>query len=653
MTDFDNPAAPAPVPAPVAAAAAAPPSPSPRRRSPVRRFFGGLWWLIDGSRRVALNLFFLLMIGLLIAAWLRSGPPPLQDKTVLVLNLTGPLVDQRSGSARDRALKQMQGQPDNQVQLREVLRALELAGKDPKIGSVLLVLDELSGGGLPNLREVAQALQRYKKTSGKKVLAWGSGYDQRQYFLAAHADELLMHPMGLVYLPGYGGLRNYYREAFDRLGVSANVIRVGKYKNFGEPYIAATPSKETLESDAAMYDALWADYTASVEAARKLPAGSIARGIQQLPERLPALGGDVARLALEDKLVDGLKTRDELRAMLIERGAKDAEGYTFRQVTFQEYLARHPQPAPTEAIGVIVAEGEISDGEAPPGAVGGRSTAELVRQARDDKRIKAIVLRVRSPGGSAFGAELVRRELELTRAAGKPVVVSMGDVAASGGYWISMAADEVIADPATLTGSIGVFAMLPTAEGLMGKLSVNTAGYGTTWLTNAYDPRRPIDPRFAALVQVGVGRIYSDFTAKAASARKTTPEQLDAVAQGRVWTGAQAKERGLVDRLGGFGDAIASAAQRAKLAPNHQTVYVEREPGRLARLLSLFGGSAVEALQPMLGETLNEVARQAAGPAALLPPEVRGVTSELAWLNDLTQRRAPFSAVVHCFCTAP
>jgi protease-4 len=638
------------------AAQAAPPAPEPvaaapvRRRGPIRRFFGGLWWLIDGSRRVVLNLIFLLILGLILAAWLRSGPQLLHDKTVLVLNLTGPLVDQRSGSARDQVLKQARGEPDSQVQLRDVLRALDLAAKDPKIGSVLLVLDEFKGGGLPNLREVSMALQRYKQASGgKKVVAWGSGFDQRQYFVAAHADELLMHPMGLVYLEGYGRLRNYYRESFDRLGVSANVIRVGKYKNFGEPYFATEPSKETLESDAQMYDALWADYTTSVETVRKLPAGSIARGIEQLPETLPAVGGDVAKLALQQKLIDGLKTRDELRAMLIERGAKDVEGGTFRQIPYHAYLARHPMPPPTEAVGVIVAEGEISEGEAPPGAVGGRSTAELVRQAREDKRIKAIVLRVRSPGGSAFGSELIRRELELTRAAGKPVIVSMGDVAASGGYWIAMAADEVIADPATLTGSIGVFAMLPTAEGLFAKLSIKPAGYGTTWLTNAYDPRRPIDPKFAALVQSGVGHIYTDFTAKAAQARKITPEQLDAVAQGRVWTGAQAKERGLVDRVGSYGDALDAAAQRAKLPTGYRTVYVEREPGRLAQLVGMFGGAAVEAMQP----AITQAVQQAAGPLAALPPEIRGLTQELAWLNDLAQGRRPFSAVVHCFCAAP
>ena len=629
----------------------------------LRRAGRRLWWLVDGSRRLALNLLFLLLLGALLVAWLRSGPPRLQDKTVLVLALAGPLVEQATGSAQDRAMKQVRGQSDAQVRLRDLQRALDAAATDTHIDSVLLVLDDFAGAGLPTLREAAQALQRFKQASGgKKIVAWGASYDQRQYLLAAQADELLMHPMGMVYLAGYGSLRNYYREAFDRLGVSANVIRVGKYKNFGEPFFATAPSPETLEADAALYDALWADYTRTVEAARKLPAGSIARLIDTLPEQLQAVGGDTARLAQQARLVDGLKTRDELRAMLVERGARDAGHKSFRQVSMGEYLARLPAPpAEGDAVGIIVAQGSIGDGDAPPGAIGGRSTAELVRRAREDDKIKAVVLRVRSPGGSAFGSELIRRELELTRAAGKPVVVSMGDVAASGGYWISMAADEVIADAATITGSIGVFAMLPTADGLMSKLSVHTGGYSTTWLANAYDPRKPMDPRFAALVQTGVGRIYTDFITRAAGARKTTPEKLDEVAQGRVWTGEQARARGLVDRTGSLADALDSAARRAKLAPGWRTAYIEREPGRLARLIGLLGNTAVDALQPELAQAADALggalAERLGAPSAALPAPLRALSVELqrdlAWLAPAAAPAAPFQAVVHCLCAAP
>ena len=619
---------------------------------PKRSRWGRLWWWLDGSRRVVLNLLFLAIVLGVLVAWIKSGPPRLKDKTVLVLDLQGALVEQRSGSPRDQALQQVKGEPGGQVQLRDLITVLDAAAADDQISSVLLVLDGFQGAGLPSVREAMAAISRFKQASGKKVVAWGQHFDQRQYLLATSADELLLHPMGLVRLEGYGRLRSYYRDAFDRLGVSANVIRVGKYKNFGEPYFANGPSPATLEADAFIYDALWASYTGMVEAARKLPAGALSQGISELPQRLEAAGGDLAKLALDGKLVDGLKTRDELRELLIQRGARDDEAKTFRQVGFTDYLARQKPKSSGDAIGVVVAQGEIVDGMAGPGTVGGQSTSDLIRKAREDDKIKAIVLRVNSPGGSAFASELIRRELELARTAGKPVVVSMGDVAASGGYWISMAADAVIADPSTLTGSIGVFAMLPTAEGLMGKLSVNTAGYGTTWLTNAYDPRRPLDPRMSALVQLAIGHIYADFTGKAAAARKTTPDKIDAVAQGRVWTGEQARARGLVDRTGSFADALATAGQLAKLDKDTRLTYVEREPSRLTRMMGLLGVQVEVA--GLFDAALAPLARQAAGPSAALASAVLpGWQQEVGWLAGLIDRREPFSAVVHCLCTPP
>jgi protease-4 len=291
---------------------------------------------------------------------------------------------------------------------------------------------------------------------------------------------------------------------------------------------------------------------------------------------------------------------------------------------------------------VVVASGSITDGDGGPGVIGGRSMANLIRQAREDDNIKALVLRVDSPGGSAYGSELIRRELELTRAAGKPVVVSMGSVAASGGYWISMASDEVIADPATITGSIGVFALLPTADKVAAKLGIHTDGVTTTWLADAYNPLRPLDPRFQQLVQSSINNVYSDFTTKAAAARKTTPAKIDEVGQGRVWTGVQAKERGLVDRLGGYNDALASAAGRAKLGKDYRVVYVERPVTRVERFLQMAGASAVQAMtiQVKLGLIENAIP---AGP-------VNQVAADMAFLSELTTERKPFAAVTHCFC---
>jgi protease-4 len=299
-----------------------------------------------------------------------------------------------------------------------------------------------------------------------------------------------------------------------------------------------------------------------------------------------------------------------------------------------------------DAIGVVVAEGEIVDGQAPAGTIGGLSTANLIKKARDNKDVKALVLRVDSPGGSVFGSELVRRELEVTRAAGKPVVVSMGNTAASGGYWISTASDEIVADAATITGSIGVFALLPTADQTLAKLGIHPAGVGTTWLRNADDPRLPLDPRLADLIQKSVDHTYLDFTTKVAAARKTTPEKIDAVAQGRVWTGAQAKERGLVDTIGQFGDAIRSAATRAKLGDKPRILYIERDPGKFAQLVSMLNAR----LASLVGAEIDARIGAAVGVA---PQLVRGAARDLGWVAEIAERRRPFAAVVHCLCGEP
>jgi len=610
----------------------------------VRRVFSRLWGVVDATRRAVLNLLFLAIVIALVVAFARSGTPALADKTTLVLALQGPLVEQRGGSVRENAIAQAQGDAPQSAQLRDVLAVLDAAAKDPKIVSVLLQLDELRAAGLPALREVAAALERFK-ASGKTVVAWGSGFDQRQYYLAAHASEVWMHPLGSLTLTGYGGYRNYYRDTLDKLGITVNLIRVGTYKSAAEPFIANGPSPAAKEADSLLYNGLWATYMQGVEKARKLPAQSITKLIDELPQRLAAAGGDEAKMVLDAKFVDALKTRDEMRAQLTERGARDDQLKSFRQVSYEAYLARLTPKFTGDGVGVVVAQGEIVDGDAPAGVVGGLSTAKLIRQAREDDTVKAIVLRVDSPGGSVFGSELVRRELELARTAGKPVVVSMGNVAASGGYWISTASDEVFADAATITGSIGVFALMPSAEKALDKLGVHTEGTTTTWLGGAGDVRRAADPRYLALAQSSVDHIYADFTGKVAKARKTTPAAIDAVGQGRVWTGEQAKERGLVDTLGTFTDALASAAQRAKLGADYRVSYIEPEPGRLARLLEAFGGATVG----MVAEQIEARVM----PAGLPKQVARDMQRELGWLANNADSRKPINAAIHCLCEAP
>ena len=609
----------------------------------LRRGLAFIWIGVDTTRRIFFNvLFLLLLIIVLIAVF--SSTKPLAAKTALVLELHGDLVEQHSGTVRDALVQNVQGDSRRSVQLRDVLTVLDAAGRDTNITSVVLLLDQLDNAGLASLHDVGLALDRFKAT-GKKVVAWGGNFDQKQYLLASHASEVYLHPMGVVQLTGFGHYRNYYKDALDKVGVTVNLMRVGTYKSFAEPYIGNEPSAASKEADAFLYNALWAGYTGEVEKNRKLPAGTVNKGIDTLPESIESFKGDMAKLALNYKLVDGLKTRDEVRDLLIARGERDSEHKTFRQVGFEDYLARNrPQPF-GDGIGVVVAQGEISDGEAGPGKIGGMSTANLIRKAREDDTIKAVVLRIDSPGGSPYGSELVRRELELTRAAGKPVVVSMGNVAASGGYWISMAADEVIADQSTITGSIGVFSIMPTAEKVADKLGIHTGGVTTTWLSDAYNPLRPMDPRFKQVVQASVNHIYSDFTARAAVARKTTPAKIDEVGQGRVWTGAQAKERGLVDTVGGFSDALASAAKRAKLGAGYRVSYIERDTSPAERLLGMFGASAAQAftIQVKLGLL----------PTGLPAAAVSDVTRDLGWLAEMGPGRKPFSAITHCLCEAP
>ena len=609
----------------------------------LRRTLGGFLRLVDATRRLVLNVLFLLIVVVLAVALFTSSRPRLSENTALVVVLRGDLVEQYSGSAREAQLAEALGGVERETQLRDVVAVLDAAARDPNIARAVLILDDMGSAGMAKLNEVAAALERFR-SAGKQILAWGSQMSQAQYYLAAHADQVYLHPSGAVLLTGLGGYRNYYRDALDRLGVTVNVFRVGKYKSFVEPFVNNAPSREAQEAESFWLNDAWTSYTAQVEQARKLPTGALGRMIDELPVRLGAAGGDLAKLALSEKLVDALMTRDELRALLIKRGAEDPAHKTFRQVSFQEYRYGLPDSGDRSTqVAVVVAQGDIVDGDAPQGAIGGRSTAELIRHARDDDTVKALVLRVDSPGGSAFGAELIRRELEITRKAGKPVIVSMSDVAASGGYWVSTSSDEVLADPATITGSIGVFGLVPTFDKTLDKLGVHTGGVTTTWLAGGPDLRRPLDPRFGQVIQASVGHIYQEFLARAAASRHATAEQIEEVAQGRVWTGRQAHERHLVDGFGGLAAAIHDAAQHAKLTPGFRTMYIELEPKGLTRLLDLFAQGAARAALQVVGPVPTGLLFGADAPAAGV-----GADFERLLSNGLTPR-----VLAHCLCQAP
>ena len=611
-------------------------------------------WTLQGLR--VLLVFTVLFYVVVMVWWVFfAGKVKVESHSVLVLALQGTLVEESEGGLRDQVMGQLQGEPKESVRLRDLVQVLDMAAKDKRIERVLLKLDDFKGGGLVSLREAAAAVDRFK-TSGKPVLAWSAAYDQRQYYLAAHANEVVLHPLGAVFIEGLGSQRNYYKEALDKLGIQANLIRVGQYKSAGEPFVLNAPSSSALRAEAYVLDALWALYTAGVEGARKLPVGSIAKNINTLPGALQLAQGDAAQLAKDWRWVDRLQTYESLGEVLKKEVEEDDEHKSFRQIGFKDYLQSQSQPVTGEHIAVIVAQGEISDGRAPAGKVGGLSTADLVRQATQDEEVKAIVLRVNSPGGSVLGSELVRDQLRLARAQGKPVVVSMGDVAASGGYWISMASDAMVADPATITGSIGVFSLLPTGKGLMGKVGIHTGGYRTTWLAGAYDPRLALDPRMQALVQSSVEHIYSDFIAKVAQTRGLDVVRVDALSQGRIWTGAQAYERKLVDRVGSFDDAVDQARQRVAKRKGFDALsaaalpirYLGAKPTALEtfvqKVVPRWGGTlgATRAQWPLGGAVLAAVGDEAGVLAA--------IGRDLQWLQEVLAQRQPFGAVAHCLC---
>ena len=631
------------------------PPPLPPRPNPVARFFVGLWDVMNFTRRLILNVLFfglllLVLIVFLAAVGKGSGVAPVHERTTLVIAPEGRLVEQYTTDPLTRAVARALGDTSaEEVQLRDLLRAIEAARDDKNIERVLLNLDKLQPAGMASTREVAQALGGLR-ASGKQVVAFGEGITQAQYLLAAQADEIYLDPMGGLMLEGLARYRQYFRTALqDKLGVDMHLFRVGEFKSAAEPYILDAASPEAKEADLYWMNDLWQRYLADIGAARKLDPAQLAAQIDALPEGIEAAGGDIARHALQMKLVDGLKTREELDQLLTERGLADEDDeHGFRSVSLGGYLAhldgrrlpidKRPQVA------VVVAEGEITGGEQPAGSIGGVSTAALLRQVRDDEHVQAVVLRVDSPGGEVFASEQIRREVEQLKAAGKPVVVSMGDLAASGGYWISMNADRIYADPSTITGSIGIFGMFPNFTRTLDKIGVHTDGVSTTRIAGAFDVTRPLDPQVGRVVQAVIDKGYADFTGKVADARGKSVEQVDEVARGRVWSGAQAKERGLVDEMGNLGQAITDAAGRAELEQDkYQVVYVDKPATPFAQFLTGLAGSRLGAVL-LRDSDLARVLLERALPAEA-GTQLRFVENALKDRNG-----APVKTLAYCFC---
>jgi protease IV len=626
-----------------------------RRRGPIARFFLGLWDAMNFTRRLVFNLlFFGFLLLVLVALNAGGGGRPLLERTTLVIAPEGKLVEQYSSDLASRTLaRALGGEREEEVQLRDLLRAIDAARDDKRIERVLLRVDRLEPTGYASLREVADALAKLR-ASGKQVVAFGETFTQEQYLLAAQASEVYLDPMGGMFLEGLDRYRQYYREGLqDKLGVDVHLFKVGEYKSAAEPYVLDAASPQAKEADLFWMNDVWQRFLADVARARKLTPQQLAAGIDTLPEGVAAAQGDLARFALQQKLIDGLKTEEDVDDLLAERGVEDADAEDgFREVSLQGYL-RHVDRGLAAVderpqVAVVVAEGEIKGGEQPPGTVGGDSTAALLREARDDENVKAVVLRVDSPGGEVFASEQIRREVVKLKDAGKPVVVSMGDLAASGGYWISMDADRIYADPSTITGSIGIFGLIPTIPRSLGKIGVRTDGVGTTRFAGAFDITRPLDPDVGNVIQTVIEKGYRDFTGKVAHARGRSVEQIDAIARGRVWSGAQARERGLVDAFGGLDQAVADAATRAKLGKPeaYRVRYVEKAATPFERLFAGFVESRMGASWLRHSDFAQGIAQAVIGRAA---PAMRG---DLEILDAALQRRggSPVKALAYCFC---
>lgn len=605
----------------------------------VKGVFKAAWKTVNFLRRACVNLVFLVLVGVAIgAAILVFHAPEVPEGAVLVVPLEGTVVESGAGAAKRVSLTRLMAGTTEQTQLRDVIEAIDRAAQDKRISGILMRLEDLQSIGMASIHEIGLAMDRYKAT-GRRITVWSGAFTQKQYAVAAHASDVYLHPMGQVMLTGLAGSRLYWGELLRNAGVTVHVFKAGAYKTFPEAYVRKGPSEEALQADRWWMNDAWAQMTDSIQTARGLLPGTVAGVIDSLPQLLREARGDMSAVALKANLVDGLKTRDGVNDLLVERqGGKKEDA--LKAIDYRDYLATLPAPATKgKYVAVVTLEGEIRDGESGVSGVGDRTMASDIRSVRTDPEAVALVLRVNSPGGSAVASEMIRRELELVREAGKPVVVSMGDYAASGGYWVSLASDRIVADPVTVTGSIGVFGMMPTFEKTLEKLAVGSGGVATTWLAKAQDGTQPMDARFEEVMSLTVERTYRNFIELVAQSRKLKTERVAELAQGRVYTGRQAKDNGLVDELGGFDVAVATAKKLAKVDDKTEVFWVE-PPMSLKdvwaeRLLSRV--SAVLDVKSFLAGAVRAVG---------MAPEVVSAAS-----HDFTTLTAlPTEPVAHCLC---
>ncbi|EDW5051961.1 signal peptide peptidase SppA [Salmonella enterica subsp. enterica serovar Hartford] len=599
-------------------------------------FFKWTWRVLNFVREMVLNLFFIFLVLVGVGIWMQIGNGSNSEQTArgaLLLDISGVIVDKPSTNHRLGALgRQLFGASSDRLQensLFDIVNAIRQAKYDRNITGIVLDLKNFTGADQPSMRYIGKALREFRD-SGKPVFAVGENYSQGQYYLASFANKIWLSPQGQVDLHGFATNGLYYKTLLDKLKVSTHVFRVGTYKSAVEPFIRDDMSPAAREADSRWIGELWQNYLHTVSANRQISPQQLFPGAQAIIDGLTSVGGDTAKYALDHKLVDALASSADVEKALTKQFGWSKTENNYRAISYYDYSLKTPADT-GGTIAVIFANGAIMDGEETPGNVGGDTTASQIRDARLDPKVKAIVLRVNSPGGSVNASEVIRAELAAARAAGKPVVVSMGGMAASGGYWISTPANYIVASPSTLTGSIGIFGVINTVENSLSSIGVHSDGVSTSPLADI-SMTKALSPEVQQMMQLSIEYGYKRFITLVADARKRTPEQIDKIAQGHVWTGEDAKANGLVDSLGDFDDAVAKAAELAKLKQWHLDYYQD-EPTVLDMVMDSMTGSVramlPEAIQAMLPAPLVSAANT-----------VKAEGDKLAAFNDPQNRYA-------------
>lgn len=599
-------------------------------------FFKWTWRVLNLVREMVLNLFFIFLVLVGVGIWMQIGNGSNSEQTArgaLLLDISGVIVDKPSTNHRLGALgRQLFGASSDRLQensLFDIVNAIRQAKDDRNITGIILDLKNFTGADQPSMRYIGKALREFRD-SGKPVFAVGENYSQGQYYLASFANKIWLSPQGQVDLHGFATNGLYYKTLLDKLKVSTHVFRVGTYKSAVEPFIRDDMSPAAREADSRWIGELWQNYLHTVSANRQISPQQLFPGAQAIIDGLTSVGGDTAKYALDHKLVDALASSADVEKALTKQFGWSKTENNYRAISYYDYSLKTPADT-GGTIAVIFANGAIMDGEETPGNVGGDTTASQIRDARLDPKVKAIVLRVNSPGGSVNASEVIRAELAAARAAGKPVVVSMGGMAASGGYWISTPANYIVASPSTLTGSIGIFGVINTVENSLSSIGVHSDGVSTSPLADI-SVTKALSPEVQQMMQLSIEYGYKRFITLVADARKRTPEQIDKIAQGHVWTGEDAKANGLVDSLSDFDDAVAKAAELAKLKQWHLDYYQD-EPTVLDMVMDSMTGSVramlPEAIQAMLPAPLVSAANT-----------VKAEGDKLAAFNDPQNRYA-------------